>query len=242
MLSADEYRRLRLHMEPVALPRGEILSQPDETIRYVYFPHRATISVVAVMQDGAEVEAGIIGGEGMSGLPIVLGMESVPLLTMVQIPGDGTRMRADVLRAESERGGQLHHLILRYAQAFFVQTAMTAACNRLHRLDERLSRWLLMCQDRTKSAELELTHEFMAVMLGVRRAGVTEALGSLQRAGLLTMMRGQITILNRAGLEESACECYGVITREFARLGDAPPPRRAEPLLVPVRQPSFSGN
>lgn len=216
-LPANEYARLLPHMEQMALTHGKILTHPDEPIEYCYFPHRATISVVAVMRDGAEVEVGVIGGEGMSGLPIVLGTSRAPLQTMVQIADSGMRMRADVLRAEAGRG-ELHRLILRYAQAFFVQTAMTAACNRLHRLDERLARWLLMCQDRVKSDKLELTHEFMAVMLGVRRAGVTETLGLLQRAGLIELARGHTTILNRAELELTACECYGVITREFERL------------------------
>jgi CRP-like cAMP-binding protein len=217
-------------MEHVELRRGTILTRPDEIIQYVYFPHRSTISIVAVMQDGGEAEAGVVGGEGMCGVPVVLGTDTVPLQAMVQIPDSATRIRADVLKTEAGRG-ELHQLILRYAQAFFVQTALTAACNRLHKLDGRLARWLLMCQDRMMSAELELTHEFMSTMLGVRRAGVTEALGVLQRARLIETRRGRIVILDRAGLEQATCECYGIITREFERLNRrrAWPAARLEP-------------
>ena len=219
-LSADEFERLRPHMEQVELRRGAILTHADEKIEHGYFPHHGIISAVAMMRDGSEVEVCLIGREGTSAIPLFLGTDSLPIQTIVQVPDGATRIRADILRAESERGGELQRLVLRYAQAFFVQAAQTAACNRLHKLDERLARWLLMCQDRMQSAEIELTHEVMAIMLGVRRAGVTEALGLLQRAGLVKIARGHVTILDRAGLQQTACECYGVISREFARLDE----------------------
>lgn len=222
-LPPEEYERLRRHMEPAELRQGETLTHADEQIRYAYFPHRGTISVVAQMRDGKEAEASVIGCEGMSGLPVVLGTDSAPLRTVVQLAGAGTtRLRAEVLRGEWGTSA-LRRLVLRYAQAFFVQAAQTAACNRLHGMEQRLARWLLMCHDRARTDGLDLTHEFISVMLGVRRAGVTEALGSLHRAGLIDTARGLIKITDRAGLERAACECYEVVRGEFARLtGQAP--------------------
>jgi CRP-like cAMP-binding protein len=217
-LTEDEHERLRPRLEEVELKLGEVLTEPDEPIRYVYFPHRSALSVISIMEDGSEVEIGVIGNEGMSGLPIVLGTDSAPLQTIVQVANGASRIASNVFREEIVRGGQLYELMLRYAQAFFIQTAQTAACNRLHKLDERLARWLLMCQDRAMSCTLELTHEFLSIMLGVRRAGVSIAIGKLQADGILNGARGRVQIKDRQGLEAASCECYQVVRKEYQRL------------------------
>ena len=217
-LTRDEYERLTAHLEPVNLSLGEVLYHPDQPITHVYFPNHGTISVVSIFEDGGSVEVGMVGNEGMFGLCVFLGSVSTPLEAIVQLAGDGLRMRADVLKSEFKKGGQLQDLLLRYTQAFIVQIAQTAACNRAHPVDGRLVRWLLMCQDRSHSKDLKLTHEFIATMLGTRRAGITEAAGQLQAKGLITYNRGHITILDREGLEAVSCECYPIVKKEFARL------------------------
>jgi CRP-like cAMP-binding protein len=217
-LSVEECQLVFLHLEQVELRSGEIISRPDETIEYVYFPQRGTISIVVLMEDGAQAEVGVVGSEGMYGLPVVLGTDSAPLQAMAQIPGHALRLKARVLREELKDCGDFQKALLRYAQAFFIQTAITAACNRVHNLDGRFARWLLMCQDRAKVDDLRLTHEFIATMLGVRRAGVSVAANKLQAEGLINYSRGNIRILDRNGLEGFSCECYEVVRREFARL------------------------
>ncbi len=217
-LPADEYERILPHLENFHLVLGDVLSRPDEPIEYVYFPHRGTISVISMMEDGSQIEAGVIGNEGMFGLPVVLGTDSAPFLATVQIADGSSRMRTDALREELGRGGRLRHLLLRYGQAFFVQVAQTAACNRRHNIDERLARWLLMCQDRAKSNELGMTHEFLSIMLGVRRAGVSVAAARLQSEGVIKYRHGHITIVDREGLESISCECYRVVKKESDRL------------------------
>jgi CRP-like cAMP-binding protein len=218
LLTEAEHERLRPRLEEVELKLGQVLTEPDEPIRYVYFPHRSALSVISIMQDGSEVEVGVIGNEGMSGLPIVLGTDSAPLQTIVQVANGASRISSEAFKEEIIRGGQLYAMTLRYAQAFFIQTAQTAACNRLHRLDERLARWLLMCQDRAMSGTLELTHEFLSIMLGVRRAGVSVAVGKLQADGIINGARGRVQIIDRQGLEAASCECYQVVRKEYQRL------------------------
>lgn len=217
-LTRAEYERLAVHLEPVTLSLGDVLYRPDQPITHVYFPNRGTISVVSTFEDGGSVEVGMVGNEGMFGISVFLGSISTPLEAIVQLPGDGLRMHADVLRQEFRQCGQLQDLLLRYTQAFITQIAQTAACNRAHPTEGRLVRWLLMCQDRSHSNDLELTHEFIAHMLGMRRAGVTEAAGQLQTKGLIKYHRGHLTILDRQGLEASSCECYPIVKKEFARL------------------------
>lgn len=217
-LSEEESKRIFPHLEPVELRLGEVLSQANEVIEYAYFPQSGTISVIVLMEDGSQAEVGIVGNEGMYGLPIVLGAESAPLQSMVQIPGQALRLKADVLRDETKDCGQLERVLLRYAQAFFIQTAITAACNRIHHLDGRLARWLLMAQDRAEVDDMLLTHEFIATMLGVRRAGVSVAASKLQAEGFINYSRGNIRILDRKGLEGFSCECYEVVKKEFDRL------------------------
>lgn len=207
-----------LHLEQVELRMGEIISQPDEAIEYVYFPQSGTISIVALMEDGSQAEVGVIGSEGIYGLPVVLGTDSSPFQAVVQIPGHALRLKARVLREELKDCGGFQKSLLLYAQAFFIQTAATAACNRAHRLDKRLARWLLMTQDRARVDDLQLTHDFISTMLGVRRAGVSVAANKLQAEGFINYSRGNIHILDRKGLEGFSCECYEVVRKEFARL------------------------
>ncbi|HEY0099324.1 MAG TPA: helix-turn-helix domain-containing protein [Pyrinomonadaceae bacterium] len=160
----------------------------------------------------------MVGNEGMFGVCVFLGTISTPLLAQVQLSGDGLRMRADALKREFNKGGSLHDLLLRYTQAFVTQIALTAACNRAHQIGGRLAKWLLMCQDRSQSKDLGLTHEFIAQMLGMRRAGVTEAANLLKDAGMINYHRGHVTIIDRERLEAQSCECYPLLKREFSRL------------------------
>jgi CRP-like cAMP-binding protein len=176
------------------------------------------VSVVATFADGGGVEVGVVGNEGVFGINVVLGSVTTPHEAVVQLPGDGVRASADVLRREFKQGGRLQDLLLRYTQAFIVQIAQNAGCNKVHPLDGRLARWLLMACDRAPGPELELTHEFIAVMLGTRRAGVTEAAGKLQDEGLIRYRRGRVTVLDRRGLESASCECYPIVKTEFERL------------------------
>ena len=219
-LPAEEYERLLPHLEEIPLKLGEVISHPDQKIEHVYFPKRGTISVCAVMADGTQVEVGVIGNEGMFGLPVFFKTNTAPLQAMVQLPDGAVRMQAEAFSREVEQCEHLRNLLLHYAQAFFIQAAQTAACNRLHRMDGRLARWLLMCQDRKRSELLQLTHEFIAIMLGVRRAGVTEAANKLKNDGLIDYQRGFVRVIDRKGLEAASCECYAVVRREFDRLLD----------------------
>jgi CRP-like cAMP-binding protein len=217
-LPGEEYERISAYLEPVEMPLGEVLYRPNEPITHVFFPNRGTVSIISVFEDGKSVEAGMVGNEGMFGVCVFLGSVSSPLEAVVQLPGEALRMRSDMLLEEFKRGGHLQDLLLRYTQAFIIQIAQTAACNRAHPIEGRLVRWLLMCQDRACSGDLQLTHEFIAVMLGTRRAGVSEAAGKLQDQGVIRYKRGHVSILNRPRLEALSCECYLVVKREFDRL------------------------
>jgi CRP-like cAMP-binding protein len=216
-LPAEEYERMAPHLEDVRIQLGEVITRPDEKFEYVYFPKRGMISVCAVLEDGAQVEVGVVGCEGMYGLPVLFGTDSVPLQSVVQIPDGAFRMRAEAFKRVIKDCPTLHQSLLHYAQAFYIQAAQTAACNRLHPIDGRLARWLLMCQDRTQSDLLPLTHEFMSIMLGVRRAGVSEAASKLKNDGLIDYQRGLVRVVDRKGLEAATCECYGVIRKAFDR-------------------------
>ena len=217
-LSTEEYARLSPHLEPVALSSGEILYYPNDPISHVYFPNRGSLSIISTFADGGGVEVGVVGNEGIFGLNVVLGSVTVPLEAIVQQPGDAFRVPSSVIEQEFKAGGQLQDLLLRYTQAFIIQIAQTAACNRSHPIDGRLARWLLMSHDRAMSDELQLTHEFISLMLGTRRAGVTEAAGKLQHEGAIKYSRGHIRITDREKLEASTCECYAIAKNEFERL------------------------
>lgn len=216
-LPAEEYEIVVPHLEEIRMNYGDVLSYPDEKIEYVYFPKRGIISICAVMEDGTQVEVGVIGSEGMSGLPVLFNTYSVPLQSMVQIPDGAVRMRTEAFRREIEHCPHLRQSLMHYAQAFYIQAAQTAACNRLHSLEGRLVRWILMCQDRTHSDLLPITHEVMSIMLGVRRAGVSVAANKLKTEGLIDYKRGLVRVRDRSGMEAATCECYGVIRKAFDR-------------------------
>jgi CRP-like cAMP-binding protein len=217
-LPPEEYERLSPQLERVTLPLRQVLYRPEQPITHVYFPNSGTVSIVSVFEDGRHVEVGMVGNEGMFGVNVFLGSVSTPLEAVVQLPGEGYRMRADVLKSEFKSGGPLHDMLLRYTQAFITQVAQNAACNRAHHVEGQMAKWLLMCQDRSDSPELELTQEFISTMLGVRRPGVTEAAGLLRDRGLINYVRGHITITDREGLEALTCECYQLVRKEFDRL------------------------
>ena len=217
-LPGKEYQRLLPHLTPVSLLSGETLYETEDRIRHVYFVNGAVVSLVTHMEEGASVEVGLVGNEGMVGLSIVMGDDVSQNHAIVQIPDGAMRMETGKLREELKRGGRLQGLLLRYSLVLLKQVSQTAACNRNHNLGERLARWLLLCHDRVGGDEIRLTQEFLAQMLGTRRSRVSEAAVILQTAGLIRYSRGIITILDREGLEEFVCECYQVVKAEFDRL------------------------
>jgi CRP-like cAMP-binding protein len=217
-LPPEEYQSLSPHLELVPLVVGTVLYYPQDPVTHVYFPNRGTVSVISTFEDGGGVEVGVLGNEGLFGLNVVLGSMTTPHEALVQLAGDAYRIPRTVLKEEFKKCGQLQDLILRYTQAFIIQLAQTAACNRTHPIGGRLARWLLMSHDRAMTDELLLTHDFIAVMLGTRRAGVSEAAGKLQNDGVIKYKRGRITIVDRPKLESISCECYPIVKREFDRL------------------------
>ena len=217
-LPAGDFRRIAEDLEWVPMPLGDVLYEPGGRLRYVYFPATSIVSLLYVMEDGASAEIAIVGNEGMLGISLFMGGESTPSRAVVQSAGYGFRLRAKLLKSEFGRFGPTMHLLLRYTQALITQMAQTAVCNRHHSVDQQLCRWLLLSLDRLSSNELSMTQELIANMLGVRREGVTEAAGKLQDAGLIRYRRGNITVLDRPGLEARSCECYQVVKTEFDRL------------------------
>jgi len=213
-----ELGRLLPHLELVPMPLGEVLYESGVELRHVYFPTTAIVSLLYVMLDGASAEIAVVGNEGVIGVALFMGGETMPNRAVVQSAGHAYRLKGQLLKQEFNRSGDLQHLLLRYTQALLTQMAQTAVCNRHHSLDQQLCRWLLLSLDRLSSNELIMTQELIANMLGVRRESVTEAAGNLQRAGLIRYQRGHITVLDRAGLEARACECYAVVKKEFDRL------------------------
>ena len=218
ILSADDFALLEPHLESVPLGLRKYLERPNRRITDVYFPEDGFASVVAIQSSGKRVEVGLIGREGMTGLPIVLGNHRSPNATYMQAAGRGKCMPATELRKAFQTSQSLRNSLLKFVQAFGVQTTHTAICNAQSRLDVRLARWLLMAQDRMGDDTLPLTHEFLSLMLGVRRPGVTEALHALRKKGLISYARGRITIKDRKGLERAAGEAYGVPEAEYRRL------------------------
>ncbi|HEY8094684.1 MAG TPA: Crp/Fnr family transcriptional regulator [Methylobacter sp.] len=222
-LSAAEYKRLSPHLELIALPLGEVIYQPGDELRYAYFPTTCIVSMLYVMESGAPAEIAMIGNDGVIGVSLFMGGGIMLNRAVVRSVGYAYRLRAqhflqEFKRAGGCRNGVLHDLLLRYTQGLMTQIAQTSACNRHHFLDQQLCRWLLLSLDRLSSNELIITQESIANMLGVRREGITEAIGKLQQAGLLACHRGRITVLDRQGLEARACECYQVVKTEFNRL------------------------
>lgn len=205
------------HLEQVSLPLGEVLFEPGDRVRQIYFPINSVVSMLAAMENGTTVEAGVVGNEGVVGISAILGAETSTVQGLVQVTGDALKIPADALMHEFRRGGKLQALILRHTHTLFTMVSQTAACNRLHTVEERLARWLLTTRDRVESDEFLLTQEFIARMLGTRRAGVTVAAGILQQAGLINYSRGRILIIDREKLEEVSCECYRIVKEEYDR-------------------------
>lgn len=216
-LPHDDFARLRPHLITVNLKQKHPVWQPNQPFQEIYFPLDAVVSVLAVAEGGL-VEVATIGKEGVVGLPAFLGAETSPGMAFCQVPGRSERLAIKVFLREAHREGALRRQLHLYTQGFMVQVAQSTVCNRLHSAEQRLARWLLSVADRVGRVEFPLTHEFMAQMLGVRRATVTETAGSLQHARLIRYSRGTITIRNRAGLERTACECYRIVRDEFDRL------------------------
>ncbi len=217
-LRREDYERLFPRLEPITFALGDVLYESGRRMDCVYFPTTAIVSLVYTMKDGATVEMGLAGNDGVVGIALFLGGDTTPNRAVVQIAGGAIGMPAQVLQEEFKRGSSLQLLLLRYTQALITQISQTAVCNRLHSLQQRLSRWLLLCLDRVGSNDLHMTQEFISNMLGGRRESVTVAAGRLQDAGLITYSRGHITVLDRPGLEATACECYRVVQNEFERL------------------------
>ncbi len=205
-------------LEPVQWPLGAVLYESGSTLSHIYFPTTAIVSLLYVMENGAAAEIAVVGNEGLVGISLFMGGQSTPSRAVVQSAGAGFRMSAEMIKHEFNTFGPVMHLLLRYTQALITQMSQTAVCNRHHSLDQQLCRWLLLSLDRLQGTELVMTQELIANMLGVRREGVTEAARRLQEVKLISYARGRIQVLDRAGLEQRSCECYGVVKKEYDRL------------------------
>jgi CRP-like cAMP-binding protein len=217
-LPTDEFERIAPHLVLAPMPLGEILYEPGEQLQHAYFPTTAIVSLHYVTESGASAETAGVGNEGMVGIALFMGGDTTPSSAVVKTAGHAYRLERRLLKQEFERAGLLHRVLLRYTQALITQMTQTAACNRHHSVDQQLCRWLLTTLDRVPSHELVITQELVASMLGVRREGITEAAGKLQDSGYIRYRRGHIEVLDRAGLESRACECYAVVRKELARL------------------------
>jgi CRP-like cAMP-binding protein len=212
-LPRADYERLRTRLEAVRLPRGRVLFDEGDAPTHAYFLTGGMASLLAAAGDGSTVQVAMVGGEGVVGVPALLGVGLVPYRVVVQLPATAKRISAAALKAEFNRGGPLHDLLLRYLHTLITQVTQSALCNRYHTIEQRLCRWLLISRDRARSDTLELTQESLAHMLGSQRTGVTGAAVALQRRGLIGYRRGRINVLDVRGLEGTSCECYGVISR-----------------------------
>ena len=217
-LPPEEYERLLPHLGHVSFALGEVIYESGGRQSYIYFPTTAIISLLYLMENGSSAEMGVAGCEGLVGVALFMGGGTVPNRAVVQSAGAAYRMKTKVLQDEFARGGAFQRLLLRYTQALMTQMSQTAVCNRLHTVEQQLCRWLLLSRDRLETDELVMTQELIANMLGVRREGVTHAAGRLQESGLISYVRGHITILDRRGLEAAVCECYKVVKDEYDRL------------------------
>jgi CRP-like cAMP-binding protein len=217
-LPAEELARLQPHLKPVELRTREPLFEPETPIRNVYFPETGVVSLISRLDEGDAVEVGTAGSEGMVGLSVFLADDTSSVQAIAQVPGEARCMDVDVFTQIARAPGALHRLLLRYTQAFLTQVAQTAVCNAAHLVEQRCARWLLMTHDRVERDEFPLTHEFLAFMLGVRRAGVTVTMRALQDAGVIRYTRGHVAIVDRAGLERVSCPCYRLVRAHFERL------------------------
>ena len=217
-LSPEVYERLLPHLRLVTLSLGTVLYESGSLMPHIYFPTDAIVSLLYVLANGASAEIAVVGNEGAVGVSLFMGGETTTSRAVVQSAGLAYRLTGARLKREFERHGDLMYILLRYTQSLITQMAQTAVCNRHHAVDQQLCRWLLLSLDRLSSNELIMTHELIANMLGVRREGVTDAAGKLQKLGVIQYSRGRITVLNRPELERLCCECYGVVKRETERL------------------------
>jgi CRP-like cAMP-binding protein len=217
-LPEPERKRLFPNLELVPMPLGGALYESGDTMENVYFPTTSIVSLLYVMENGASAEIAVVGNDGIVGIALFMGGETVPNRAVIQSEGMAYRLKGALLKQEFTRGGAFQHLMLRYTLALLTQMAQTAVCNRHHSVDQQLCRWLLLSLDRLSANELSMTQGLIANMLGVRREGVTEAAGKLQDAGLIQYSRGRITVVDRPGLEARVCECYDVVRQEFRRL------------------------
>ena len=237
-LPSDEYEGLFSHLEIVPLPLGEVLYEPGELLRYVYFPTTCIVSMFYVLENGASNEIAVVGNEGLIGISLFMGGGTMPNRAIVRNEGYAYRLRKHLFMQEFDHqpggryDGALNHFLLRYSQALITQIAQLAACNRHHSVYQQLCRWLLQSLDRLSENELTVTQELIASMLGVRREGITEAAGRLQKEGVINYRRGHITVLDRQGLEAQVCECYKVVKKEYDRLL---PSHRSGSLTSPIR-------
>jgi len=217
-LPSPEYRRIEAGLELVHMPLGEVLSESGVAMHHVFFPTTCIVSLLYVLEDGASAEIGVVGNEGVVGISLFMGGQTTPSRAVVRSAGHGYRLKAPLLLEEFNRGGATMRLLLRYTQSLMTQMTQTAVCNRHHSVEQQLCRALLLTLDRASGSTLTMTQELIASMLGVRREGVTEAAGNLQRAGRIRYSRGQIQVLDRGALERAVCECYRVVKAEFERL------------------------
>jgi CRP-like cAMP-binding protein len=217
-LPNEDYERLGKDLQPVSFDLGEVVYESGAQMDHVYFPTTCHVSLLYTMINGVTAEMGLVGNEGVVGIALFMGGDTTPNRAVVQGTGRAMKLKAKALHEEFNRGSDFQHLLLRYTQAMITQISQTAVCNRLHSVEQRLCRWLLMTHDRTHSDELQMTQEFISHMLGVRREGVTHAAQNLQEKGLISYVRGHITIVDRAKLEENVCECYEVVRAEHRRI------------------------
>jgi CRP-like cAMP-binding protein len=213
-LSREEYARLLPCLERVRLPQGKVLSDAGDLITYAYFPVEGIVSFLSTTEEGETIEVAVVGNEGMVGVPVILRAGVTPYRTVTQTASHAMRMRVDVLKRELSRGGPLQELLLRYTNSFLTQVSQSAVCNRFHKVEARLCRWLLTTHDRLQSNSFELTQEFISEMLGAPRTSVTTAALNLQEAGVIRYRRGQLTVLDERALERATCECYWIIRKE----------------------------
>jgi CRP-like cAMP-binding protein len=223
-LPAADYQRLLPDLELVDMPLGWTICESGDHVRFLHFPVSGVVSLIYALEDGSSSETALVGNEGMVGISVYMGGDSMPSSTDVQCPGKAYRLSREYMKREFARGGELQHLALLFTQALICQTSQTAVCNQHHTLDQQLCRWLLMSTDRLNDNEILITQDLLSKLLGVRRESVTGVLGQVEKIGLIRRGRGRITVVDRPGLEGRACECYGVVKEEYARL--LPPVRR----------------
>ena len=238
VLPAEEFAKIAAHLELVPMPLGKMIYEPNEQLCHAFFPTTCIVSLLYVIDTGASAETAGVGNEGMVGISLFMGGNTTPSSAVVQTAGYAYRLDRRILKQEFERAGLLQGLLLRYTQALMTQMAQTAVCNRHHSVEQQLCRWLLLTLDRLPDNELIMTQELIASLLGVRREGITEAAGNLQRAGFISYRRGHISVLDRAGLEARSCECYKVVKTELNRLMSDVQFRQSSPVRYLLRPPA----